>query len=290
MNWVRMDSWDAYCAHQAGAAATLEHRRALERGLIGEGEEFTIAGYCWVCQRQVSLIVDYLWGAAVVDGVLTPNWREQLRCPECQLRNRMRATLHFLEERLAPARGTDIYVTEQSTDLFARLAERYPRAIGSEYLGREIAAGERTPAGIRNESVTRLTFADDTFDLMISLDVFEHVPEFRQALAECRRVLRPQGRLLFTVPFEPQRRDHLVRATVDASGAVRHHLPPEYHGDPLRQEGCLAFYCFGWELLEDLRRAGFWEVGAYSFWSRDFGYLGDPLLLFAATTSTGGER
>ena len=44
-----------------------------------------------------------------------------------------------------------------------------------------------------------LPFADDTFDLAISLDVFEHIEDDLAAIEEVRRVLRPGGRLITTV-------------------------------------------------------------------------------------------
>jgi ubiquinone/menaquinone biosynthesis C-methylase UbiE len=60
--------------------------------------------------------------------------------------------------------------------------------------------------------VTRLPFADQTFDAVVSLSTIEHVgldwygpiserPTDHQAIQEARRVLRPGGRLILTVPF-----------------------------------------------------------------------------------------
>jgi SAM-dependent methyltransferase len=52
-------------------------------------------------------------------------------------------------------------------------------------------------------SVTDLPFADATFDLVTCLDVIEHTPDDRRTLAELRRVTRPGGALLLTVPAHP---------------------------------------------------------------------------------------
>jgi SAM-dependent methyltransferase len=52
-------------------------------------------------------------------------------------------------------------------------------------------------------SVEELPFADDTFDLVTCLDVVEHTPDDRRTLAELRRVTRPGGALLLTVPAHP---------------------------------------------------------------------------------------
>jgi SAM-dependent methyltransferase len=46
----------------------------------------------------------------------------------------------------------------------------------------------------------QLPWPDATFDLITSLDVIEHTPDDRAALAELRRVCRPGGWLLVTVP------------------------------------------------------------------------------------------
>lgn len=45
-----------------------------------------------------------------------------------------------------------------------------------------------------------LPFADGTFALVVSLDVFEHVSQLDLALTEALRVLRPKGRLLVHMP------------------------------------------------------------------------------------------
>jgi len=64
---------------------------------------------------------------------------------------------------------------------------------------------------------------------------------------------------------------------------VSHVLPPEYHGDPLQSGGCLSFYQFGWELLDELKAMGFKDATALLYWSRELGYLGGEQILFTAT-------
>jgi SAM-dependent methyltransferase len=46
----------------------------------------------------------------------------------------------------------------------------------------------------------RLPFSNDSFDVVISTDVLEHVQDDTAALAELRRVLAPAGRVLLTTP------------------------------------------------------------------------------------------
>lgn len=56
---------------------------------------------------------------------------------------------------------------------------------------------------VHRAAIERLPFADGTFDLVTCLDVVEHTPDDRAALAELRRVTRPGGTLVVTVPAYP---------------------------------------------------------------------------------------
>jgi SAM-dependent methyltransferase len=62
-------------------------------------------------------------------------------------------------------------------------------------LAREREAGE-----VVEGSVLDMTFAADSFDLAVSLDVIEHLDDDLAALRELRRVVAPGGALLVTVP------------------------------------------------------------------------------------------
>lgn len=63
------------------------------------------------------------------------------------------------------------------------------------------------PAGVETGKVTfetgnatALRFEDDHFDAIICSEVLEHLPDYPAALAEIRRVLKPDGRLCISVP------------------------------------------------------------------------------------------
>jgi SAM-dependent methyltransferase len=45
-----------------------------------------------------------------------------------------------------------------------------------------------------------LPFKSDTFDLVLALDVIEHLEDDTEALKECHRILRSEGHLVVTVP------------------------------------------------------------------------------------------
>lgn len=52
-------------------------------------------------------------------------------------------------------------------------------------------------------TVAAIPFPDATFDLVLATDIVEHVDDDVAALAELRRVLKPGGTLLLTVPAFP---------------------------------------------------------------------------------------
>ena len=61
-------------------------------------------------------------------------------------------------------------------------------------------ATERGPFDVRIGRLEELPWEDETFDLITCLDVIEHTPDDRVTLRELRRVARPGGHLLVTVP------------------------------------------------------------------------------------------
>lgn len=260
-------------------------RQQAEFALITETTSFSSRGYCFVCGKKSTFQTDFLYSDPhhIVDGKPIPNWRERLLCTACKLNNRVRGSIQFLEQKLKARPNDSIYVTEQLTPLYTQLNNNYSRLIGSEYLGEQIPFGVTDEtSGVRNESITKLTFETDFFDYILSFDVFEHVPEYSMALAECYRCLKKDGNLLFTVPFNKFSQSNLVRARIDKKGDIEHILEPEYHGDPTNNEGCLCFYHFGWEMLDQLRDIGFKQVQAHFFWSEELGYLGGEQILFSA--------
>lgn len=189
----------------------------------------------------------------------------------------MRFTLEHIKREVAlDARA---YATEFVTPLFAALASER-NIVGSEFQ-------QGTPSGavidgVPIQDVTNLSFADGSFDAVLSFDVIEHVPDYQSALAEFHRVLDAGGKLLLSAPFRMDMPENLLRAAV-VDGTIVFHQPIEMHGDPMNPAGgILSFHTFGWQLLNDLRALGF-EPLLRNAWSAKLGYLGQPGPLIVAT-------
>jgi 2-polyprenyl-3-methyl-5-hydroxy-6-metoxy-1,4-benzoquinol methylase len=115
------------------------------------------------------------------------------------------ATLDELWERAAPSSVLDVGCGEGV--LTVGWAERLGdgRVVGIDLddpkLRAEWDRRERPNLEFRAEEATRLSFADDEFDLAAAIEVLEHVPDPEATLAEMARVAR--GHLLVSVPREP---------------------------------------------------------------------------------------
>jgi SAM-dependent methyltransferase len=133
------------------------------------------------------------------------------------------------------------------------------RAAGADPVGVEIAeaALERARHNAPGADL-RLTEPDGSLplehgsvDLVWCSEVLEHVADTEHVLLEVRRVLRPSGRLLVTVPFHGPVKAALI-------GLLRF----DAHFDPVGQH--LRFYTRS-SLTRTLDRAGFADIGVESW-------------------------
>jgi SAM-dependent methyltransferase len=87
--------------------------------------------------------------------------------------------------------------------LFGQVLGAEPPAVGLDLSARELrsAACRRSYRALVCADVRAMPFADGSFDTVLANGVLEHVAGVVGALGEIRRVLRPEGRLLFTVPL-----------------------------------------------------------------------------------------
>ncbi|MBI3901596.1 MAG: glycosyltransferase [Nitrosomonadales bacterium] len=261
--------------------------RDIEERLVAsaKAEAFSVNGYCVPCNKAVPMLVDMQAGGQRMANGWIPNWRERLVCPFCQMNNRQRLIATLVKQHLEQHRDVKIYFMEQVTAIYQWATNAFPanQIIGSEYLGFEYRSGQLIN-GIRHEDVMNSSFADGSLDMVISNDVFEHVPDPGKALAECARILRPGGVLLASIPFHRDYDNSVVRAELEAGGE-KHLLPPVYHGNPVSAEGSLVFTDFGWDVIQTLRSVGFSEAGVEVYASAEFGHLGGGQLIIRAVKS-----
>jgi len=90
------------------------------------------------------------------------------------------------------------------TGLMLELLDRRHRLVGTDLLleGLSLAATRNPDALLVRADATDLPFQENAFDLILLLDVLEHLDD-TLALREARRVLRPGGLAAITVPALP---------------------------------------------------------------------------------------
>lgn len=220
----------------------------------------TAPGFCMGC------------GCVVDMGVRALDWdntREGIACETCGFSARLRVSMHVLG--IFAKRESEVYITEQCTPLYAWMQSHYPNIRGSEFEpDAESAQSSPLPlkrwghGEVRYQDVTSLSFADASLGLVLSGDVLEHLPGPGLALLEFARVLRGDGMLIATFPFN-DKAGSVVRATL-VDGRLVHHAPPEYHGDPI-SGGVLCFRYFGWDVPDMAAAAGFRECRMAMTWA-----------------------
>ena len=221
---------------------------ALAASAIAKPRSYT--GCCSVCGK-FSVFRGYLRSG--------PHPREQFACASCgaTLRYRDQATAILQQFAGGRALHLDDFVQTAASGLaileFGLKGPFVPR-LGQLAGYRQAYFFECVPIGkekdgVRCEDIRRTTFADGTFDLIITSDVMEHVAGWRQAVAEVARLLAPGGAHVFTVPLAwPLRPQSRTRAEV-VDGEVVHHLEPRHHVSGTGGS-TLVFTDFGRDLVD----------------------------------------
>lgn len=211
-----------------------------------------------------------LWPELVAEWELTPQWakwideREGTCCVWCgsSLRSSQlaAAVLRAANARCgskAPRLNTlfrdpkarDLSIAEiNSAGNLHRYLVRCARLRHSEY-------ASQSPT-VPSEDLLNLSYADFSFDLVITSDTLEHVSDIEKSLRETYRVLKSGGTHVFSVPIVWDRTTR-QRATL-TNGQVKHLLPPSYHGSSGEgKTDFLVFYEFGADIVQKCEAVGF---------------------------------
>lgn len=229
-----------------------------------------VPGYCVACEQVQIFTIN----AGPDFGPGYPNLREGMVC-SCGAKNRDR--LMILAGKADILAG-DRTIFFGAFSCWADWATRHrgDRVEFCEFLPDPATRGQGVTiegVSVRNEDLTKMTFGDEYANVIVHQDVLEHIPDYEAAFRETFRVLKPGGRTIFTAPFFHTLDDTFVRARLLPTGELEHFAPEERHGDPLASEGILAFYNFGWSLMEDVRRAGFEDVKLHILYSLELGMV-----------------
>ncbi len=205
--------------------------------------EFAVTyNYCPVCNSKRIIVRLYHNEIAV-------------RCMTCRATAVTMSLVSVLRQLVPDLCTKEVYELSSRGPLVSFLKNNCNKLTCSEYFD------SVTPGDYHNEilcqDVQQLTFPDNSFDVCTSTEVFEHVPDDLAGFAEIRRVLRPGGIFLFTVPLFPSPTT-VERAQLDENKEIEHLRPPQYHGDPIRgHKPVLVFRDYGKDIRQRILSQGF---------------------------------
>jgi len=105
--------------------------------------------------------------------------------------------------------------------------------------------------GVRCEDLENLSFEDESVDLHVTQDVFEHLFNPAAAFREIARTLRPGGAHVFTTPLVRKNQSTRFCAHLAPDGTVVQLIePPEYHRNPISSEGSLVTVNWGYDITD----------------------------------------
>mgnify|MGYP003706083787 CR=1 FL=1 len=190
------------------------------------GKYFLISDYCNSCQTKSFKIYYPL----KQNSDLGLSYNESGICFSCGSSHRNRVIWDQIKKHI---KG-DVYLPTGDGFLHHKLRDYLSIKFSDYYIN-----PNDVQQNIPHQDLTNLTYADNSFDLIISEHIMEHVHDPKKAFNEIFRVLKKNGMYIFSIPFENKAKS-LTR--IDKN--YTEFMPRKYHLDPLRNEGSLVFNDF----------------------------------------------
>lgn len=224
--------------------------------------------------------------------IKTHNLREDCTCKKCKSNSRKRHLAAIILQTINDNGFSSlkdipkdfdckIYNVESNGALhhYLRHINNY---VCSEYFGPYATFGKEKN-GVLNVDLMDIPFDENTFDLIVSTEVFEHIPNPYKAFDEIYRILKKGGSHIFTVPYYDERENDEVRSILNEKNEIVHLLEPEFHGDPIRkEEGILVYTIFAKEMIQKLEKIGYTVILNRKRNLKN-GILGDNNIVFITT-------
>jgi hypothetical protein len=209
--------------------------RADDRDVVLSNE-----GYCVVCGAPSRFVARDPW------------LRDHYRCERCGSIPRERALILVLEREFPNWPELTIHESSPGLPSSERVRRLCPSYVPTHFFpGVPPGAVER---GFRNEDLSRQTFPDESFDLVVTQDVMEHVLDPDGAFREIARTLKPGGAHVFTTPIYPDLAESERRART-TDGEIEYLAEAEYHGNPIDPAGALVTVHWGQDIASIIFRS-----------------------------------
>lgn len=228
------------------------------------------SGYCPICEADVEFTAQNDW------------YRDHLLCSRCGSIPRERALALVLGRRFPNWRDLAIHESSPHPRGASLKLKRECRSyVASHYFPSKPLG--MVVDGFRNENLEVQTFLDESFDLVVTLDVMEHVNQPGDVLREVERTLKPGGAYIFTSPTYKDRVTSERRALYNTDGSILHHAEPEYHGNPISDAGSLVTFHYGYDFAERVFDWSGLDVEVVRFHDHSHGLIGEFTEVYVAT-------
>jgi hypothetical protein len=194
-----------------------------------------IEGICPVCEQQTRF---QSWSPWLRDGFI---------CIRCNSLPRERA-FHAVLARVCPDWRERRIHESSPANKDSKLAAECAGYLFTHY-NPALALGEAGPDW-RNEDLEQQTFEDESFDIVVTQDVFEHLLEPDRAIAEIARTLKPGGLHIATVPLVRQDGASRRRARRGQDGELEHLQEAAHHLNPVDPDGSLVTIDWGFDIAD----------------------------------------
>lgn len=198
-------------------------------------------GFCPCCEKQVTFMSRNSW------------LRDHYLCTRCKCVPRERAFMTVLETHFPNWQKMSIHESSPAErGASVLLKEKAKRYIASQYFPNEKFGA--TVQGFRNEDLEAQTFKDSKFDLVVTLDVMEHIYDPKKVFKEVSRTLKKGGAYVFTVPIINKHEKTQVWAKRSKDGSPIFLHEPEYHGNPVDENGSPVTYHWGYDIVDFIKK------------------------------------
>lgn len=211
----------------------ISHLAFLSKELI-EGK--INKGYCPICDSRTIFIEKNTW------------LRDFYVCHKCHSIPRQRAIVDVLKRFFPEWEKLKIHESSPGGPSSMMIEKHCAEYTPTQFF-RDIPLG-KLKDNIQCENLEKMTFEDNSFDLMITQDVFEHVMNPLDAFKEIERILKPGGAHVFTMPWYPELNKTVQRARQLDNGEIEFLEEAIYHGNPIDSKGSLVTFDWGVDFLD----------------------------------------
>ncbi len=210
--------------------------------LLPSGFYFKQEGFCPCCSQNVTFFSNHHY------------LRDNFKCSNCHCIPRERALMFVLENNYPNWKNLKIHESSPgSRGASAKIKKDCLNYAASQFFPEEkLGINIRS---FRNEDLEDQTFEDETFDIVITQDVMEHVYHPEKAFAEIARTLKKGGAHIFTVPIINRHNKTEIWAKLDSNGNTVFLDEPEYHGNPITSQGSPVTMHWGFDIVDFIKES-----------------------------------